>query len=336
MLSKLMVGTKIYSKYIDNYIMGVREVIGLQGEKLPIAEFFLNSICENASMLMIAKRGSGKSYVCRAILRHFNKIPGGIIISPTERLQPFYSSFFPKAYIHFDYQSKIIQKLFARQKQMTKKRDTYAEKGLKVDPRCFILMDDCLGIKTQWLKDPLISELLFNGRHFGIMYILTLQYPLGIPPDLRSNFDYVFLLAEDYISNQKRLYDHYAGMFPKFDAFKETFNQLTANYGCMVIVNRGNRKEFLDKIFWYKAPKDFADPNFTMGCQQFRDFNKKNYNEAWEEKKNAFFDADDLFDKHRKAKNMIKVHRIGLDLDERGQKPKKSKYGYNSNMKSKY
>ena len=33
-----------------------------------IKEFDLNSMCENPSIVMIAKRGSGKSWVCRAIL----------------------------------------------------------------------------------------------------------------------------------------------------------------------------------------------------------------------------------------------------------------------------
>ena len=32
-----------------------------------------------------------------------------------------------------------------------------------------------------------------------------MQYAVGIPPEMRSNFDYIFLLAEDFISNRKRL-----------------------------------------------------------------------------------------------------------------------------------
>ena len=46
-------------------------------------------------------------------------------------------------------------------------------------------------------KDPLIYELMYNGRHYKILFMLTMQTPLGIKPDLRSNFDYFFLLATD-------------------------------------------------------------------------------------------------------------------------------------------
>ena len=84
-------------------------------------------------------------------------------------------------------------------------------------------MDDCLGSKHAWAKDKPILEMFYNGRHFQITFILTMQFPLGIGPELRSNFDYVFLLADDFVSNQKRIYDHYAGMFPNFESFRRVF-----------------------------------------------------------------------------------------------------------------
>ena len=33
-------------------------------------------------------------------------------------------------------------------------------------------MDDCLSKRGTWMKDQPITELLFNGRHYEIMYIL--------------------------------------------------------------------------------------------------------------------------------------------------------------------
>ena len=35
-----------------------------------------------------------------------------------------------------------------------------------------------------------------NGRHYKILFILTMQYALGIPPNLRTNIDYVFILRK--------------------------------------------------------------------------------------------------------------------------------------------
>ena len=64
----------------------------------------------------------------------------------------------------------------------------------------------------------------------------------------------IFLLAEDFISNLKRIYDHYAGMFPTFDSFKQTFSALTSQLRLTVVSNLGARRSFLVNIYWYKAP----------------------------------------------------------------------------------
>ena len=84
--------------------------VRLDGNKsLPIKEFKLDSMCENPAIVMIAKRASGKSWVCRSILKHFRHIPVGLIIAPTEKMAnpPFYSDFFPDAYIHYEYKSEL-------------------------------------------------------------------------------------------------------------------------------------------------------------------------------------------------------------------------------------
>ena len=60
-------------------------------------------------------------------------------------------------------------------------------------------------------------EIFMNGRHWNIVY---LSYEsLGIPPNLRCNIDWVFILRENIVSNRKRLYDNYTGMFPTLKCF---------------------------------------------------------------------------------------------------------------------
>jgi hypothetical protein len=286
--------------------------VRLDGNKsLPIKEFKLDSMCENPAIVMIAKRASGKSWVCRSILKHFRHIPVGLIIAPTEKMAnpPFYSDFFPDAYIHYEYKSEIIEKLLFRQDIMIEKKMDREQQGKKlIDPRGFILMDDCLSKKGSWMKDQPIMELLFNGRHYQLMYMLTMQFPLGITPELRCNFDYIFLLKEDFYSNLKRLYDHYAGMFPTFDSFRLVFKELTANFGSMVIVNRGACDSFLDKIFWYRAQNDSVG---MIGCNQFVEHHNENYDKLWK-KRNKGLDIMDIVNKRAKAKEpSFKIDKVG-------------------------
>lgn len=141
-----------------------------------------------------------------------------------------------------------------------------------------LIMDDCMSSKGDWIKNPNVLELFFNGRHHHISFILTMQYCIGIPPELRSNFDYIFLLAEDIVSNQKRLYEHYAGMFPKLEIFQQVFTNITNDYGVMVIDNKTHSSDLTDKVFWYKAKEV---PKFKVGIDKYIDYHNKRYNEKW-------------------------------------------------------
>lgn len=278
----------------DSVKEGVKEVT-YKGTVMPIKEFDFNDFCPNPSICMIAKRASGKSWLVRAILKYFSDLPGGVIISPTEKMNQFYGKFCPDTYIHHEYKSEILERLLDRQNKIIEKCKKKYTEGKCVDPRAFLVMDDCLASKGTWMNDHPILEVFYNGRHYQLLFILTMQFPLGIKPELRCNFDYIFLLAEDFYSNQKRLYDHYAGMFPSFAFFRQIFLQLTEDFGCMVIVNRGHRKNILDKVFYYKADKTDLS---CLGSSQFLDFHDKNYDKNW--KSNDKFDINKIDTKKKK------------------------------------
>jgi hypothetical protein len=135
-------------------------------------------------------------------------------------------------------------------------------------------MDDCMSSKHLWLKDPNILTIFNEGRHYQLTFILSMQYSLGIQPELRSNFDFVFLLGEDFITNRKKLYEHYAGMFPTKDIFEQVFLQVTDDFGCMVINNRLRSSEISKKVFWFKAQNR---SNFKVGNNDIYVFHKKKF-----------------------------------------------------------
>jgi hypothetical protein len=64
-----------------------------------------------------------------------------------------------------------------------------------------------------------------------------MQFPLSIKPELRANFDYVFLLADDTYGNQKRIYEHYAGVFPSFELCRQIFIQASENHDILCLNN---------------------------------------------------------------------------------------------------
>lgn len=285
------------------------KTFNVNGNAFPVRKFNMKKLKEGTlpSIVMIAKRGSGKSIVCKNIIAEFKDLPGGAIISPSDEANPFYAKFFPNLYIHHEFTHDKMERIWTRQKLIKKKKEKYErDKNKTIDSRAFLLMDDCLADKGKWVKDDFILKVFFNGRHYDLMYILTMQFPLGISPDLRNNFDFVFLLADDFFTNQKRLFEHYAGMFPNFSSFKDVFTDLTQDHGCMVICNKGARSNILDKIFWYKA--DINVEIGTFGHKQFNYINDKNFDINYDEKDLGLNDLDNLMKK--KNHKTVKVDKL--------------------------
>ena len=268
--------------------------------KLKIKRFDLKKMAENCTIAMIAKRASGKSYLTREILYHKRDLPSAIAISRTEKLNTFYGEFIPDIYIYDEFDTSILNKIFARQAKMNEDNKRRLENGKKPkDDRLMIIMDDCMSSKGTWVKDQNILELFFNGRHHHVSFILTMQFALGIPPEMRSNFDYIFLLAEDFKSNRKRLYEHYAGMFPSLESFEKVFSEITQNYGVMVIDNRIHSTDITEKVFWYKAKET---PRFTLGSRKYIKYHKRKYDKNYNVKL-PLFDPNSLI----RRKNNLKL-----------------------------
>jgi hypothetical protein len=272
------------NNFLLYYNMDEPKFIIVNGKKKAVRKFELYMMASCPTLLLIAKRRSGKSWVCRDILRYFKNVPCGVIIAQSEQKadEPFYSEFFPDSFIYYEFNIKILDKIFERQERIIEKSKTKAEQGIIIDPRMIFLMDDCLADKNKWAKEPQYDNLMYNGRHYKIIYILTMQTPLGISPSLRNNFDYIFLLATDNQGDIKRLYDNYAGIFNNLNEFKTIFKQLTVKHQTMVLSNVASANDDLSKkFFWYKATDTKVG---TFGCDKFKRKHEQTYNPDWKKK----------------------------------------------------
>ena len=235
-------------------------------------------------IVLIGRRDTGKSFLVRDLLYYHQDIPIGTVISGTEAGNGFYSAHVPKLFIHDEYNTAIVENILKRQKTVLKqvKREIETYRRSNIDSRAFVILDDCLFDST-WTKDKVMRLLFMNGRHWKIMLVITMQYPLGIPPNLRTNIDYVFILREPYISNRKRIYENYAGMFPTFESFCQVMDQCTENYECLVINNNAKTNKLHEQIFWYKAQ---SHKDFKLGSKEFwelsRDLNSDDDDEVYD------------------------------------------------------
>ena len=242
-------------------------------------------------IVMIGRRDTGKSFLVRDLLFYHQDIPVGTVMSGTEAGNGFYAAHVPKLFIHEEYNTVLIENVLRRQKTVLKQvnKEIEQHKKSKIDPRCFTILDDCL-YDQSWTRDKMMRLLFMNGRHWKIMLIITMQYPLGIPQNLRKNIDYVFLLREPYLTNRKRIWENYASMFPTLESFCSVMDQTTENYECLVINNNAKSNKLNDQIFWYKAENH---PPFRLGANEFWEMSKKLGSD----------DEDEAYDPNKAKKN---------------------------------
>ena len=207
-------------------------------------------------IVVIGKKDTGKSFLVKDILYNTQAcFPVGTVISGTEVANEFFQHMVPSKLIHDKYKPDIVMNTIKRQLAVKTARNADKHKGggdSAVDPRAFLILDDCLYDST-WIREESTRYVFMNGRHIDLMTIITMQYPLGITPNLRTNVDFIFILRETMINNRKRIYDNYAGMFPTFEMFCQFMDQCTENYECLVICNGVQSNRLEDQVFWYKA-----------------------------------------------------------------------------------
>ena len=103
-------------------------------------------------------------------------------------------------------------------------------------PCSIILKDDLKIVSTKsFLK------LILNNKHYCSDIIISAQYPIGIPPNIRANLDYIFIFKDINERNHERLYTLYGSMWKSIDVFKYVLTK----YECIVIDNINGKTYYL-------------------------------------------------------------------------------------------
>jgi len=227
----------VTTKNVDNVntkFSSVRTIDITMNNNIDTMPLDLNNMCDGyKNIMMIAKRGSGKSYMIKDILQNMSNInyelyQNCLIISPTERFSIFYKKHFPKATVIYNYDEDKI------------------ESFLKDGSSGVIVMDDCLTLAQS--KSNSFNNLMMNNKSHKKTIITVIQYPIAFSTYIKQNLDYVFLFREDFSSNKKKIYDHYGNMFNSFTDFNKQFDDITRKpYNTMII------GKYPQRIYEYKA-----------------------------------------------------------------------------------
>lgn len=227
-------------------------------------------------IVFVAKRGCGKSTVIEDIVWHLG-VKKAIVMSGTEEANSFYSSHIHPIYIYNNYDSEQLNRILMYQKAKAKE---CAKMGKKLndfpDLGVLIIMDD-LNFDTKVMKDPVMLEIFFNGRHYGITLLMAFQYMLGLPPAHRSNIDYVFVGRDVTREHMDKLYKYFFGIYNKAEEFRSAFKKYTQDYSFMVLDKSCKSDIVKDSVFWYRA--DYIGRKYIIGTREKWEENTKKLKE---------------------------------------------------------
>ena len=224
-------------------------------------------------LVVIGKPGTGKTTLIASILHNKKDIfPIGMVMSGTEDSNGFYGKIFPQSFVYNKLDEQKIEDFVKRQK--------LARKHLQ-NPWAVLLLDDCTD-DPKILRRPLFQGIFKNGRHWKMMFILSLQYCMDVLPVIRTNVDGTFILREPNLRNRKNLWENYAGVIPDFSLFCEIMDQITDDYTALYIHNATRSNKMEDCLFWYKADPNISS-NFKFGSNHFWEFHEQRFNPDAEE-----------------------------------------------------
>jgi hypothetical protein len=203
-----------------------------------IKRFDVNSINKPSTFLLIGKRGSGKTYsVCSVIDKILsndtdNEIQrNSLFISSAEERLPFYRTKYPHARVEHVYSNDVCRRYLS---------ETSGCKGI-------VVFDDCLNDIRLTSNATILYDLVINKSAYEKYVFVANQYVMSMPMTTRDSFDNVILFKEPMESQKRRLNSMFC-RYLDYSTFSYLLDELTNNYGKMVIRNNIDVNDISDRL----------------------------------------------------------------------------------------
>jgi len=215
---------------------------------------------------------TGKTTLIASLLHAKRHIfPVGMVMSGSEDSNHYYREIMPSTFVFNEYNEDKVRDFIKRQK--------IAKQHLE-NPWAVLLLDDCTD-DTRIFNNKLQHALYKKGRHWALLYILSLQYAMDVRPVIRVNIDGCFILREPSMKIRRVIWENYASIIPDFSMFCDIMDQITDDYTALYIQNASQSNKIEDCVFWYKATP--VPSGFKFGCADYWDFHYLRYNPEYTE-----------------------------------------------------
>lgn len=224
-----------------------------------ISEFKPADIKRHCTWMLIGKRRSGKSRLLFDLLHHTaHHYDIAFGIAETTDSYEQLRQIIPWNQCKREYTEEFVARVVDGMRSWHEKPGATPRSGV-------LILDDCL-FNPGILKTESQRQIFMNSRNFNLTSFTTTQYLVDIPPAIRTNIDYVLALKEPSLDNRKKLYKYFFGVFPTFKAFDTTFQQITRNYGAMVLDNTSAECSVSSTVKKYRANPDPVPLPLAKDC----------------------------------------------------------------------
>ena len=189
---------------------------------------------KNRSCIILAKRNSGKSELLKYLLKYsiknndFHKI---YVISPTEKINKFYSDIIPTNCIFDKYEDEWIICLLDKMSKINAGKT----KDCHNPTHCLVILDDCTSdVNMHQMRG--LKMLFTRSRHSFISICVISQNLKSVSPLMRNNSDFV-LTSQLNSANIAFLSDEYRCPLLSKKQFIQLYKQSTCDYNFFIINN---------------------------------------------------------------------------------------------------
>ena len=203
----------------------------------------------NPNILIVSKNCNERSFLVNSILQYLKKVHADselLVITSSYNKKSFYSAIFPDATIKHKLSDSLLEQTISEGHISTKNK-------IVVFDDCFFeykIFNERVCVNKSWLLNNNIKDILSNQRHYRMPVITIFSNPMLIPPSLRAQFDYVFIMGYDDDDIMLHLWSNYAPVFPSIISFKKVLKEWTVFNRAMVIDNRCRYDCIQNKVLW--------------------------------------------------------------------------------------
>jgi hypothetical protein len=250
-----------------------------------LQDFVADSKRPFPTILLVGKRMAGKSNTSVAIAEMYN-VGRWAAWCGTKDTEDFWADRFGSHGSVFAPDDRGVGKLLELLEYQQRKIRLYKRIIKKPLPDRYSigLVFDDVTAKRKFRKGEILEDLFSNGRHYHAVIIISCQYIKQLPPAVRTNADYIFMLH-----NSKRtckiLHDEYVTVPEDYSMFLELLRIVTSEkyengkdkYSSLVFNNCTKSENLEDLYQIYTSKPDFDPEHVHLGSAEWREFNAKTY-----------------------------------------------------------